>query len=145
MKFDLLSGGCIRRLPGVADHDFVALGEDVFDGDVKVGPSTVRGLHHRFGRLRSDRDAAGLIVIEKILAKVFQGHLGFLPVHEILEMILDKSFHVFEAKSGIGLGRDDGSLISHGGSFTLRSSDNAKLNDRIFLSSRHFFNTKAWP
>jgi hypothetical protein len=48
--------------------------------------------HHRLGRLRTDRDAAGFIVIEEIIAEVFQGDVGFLFVHEILKVVSHEVF-----------------------------------------------------
>ena len=95
MKLDFLAGGLIGCMPAIADHDLVAFGQDIFDGDTEIRPFLVRTFHHRLGRLRADRDAVRFVVIQKILTEVFQRDFGFFSIYEIFKMISHEGFHFF--------------------------------------------------
>jgi hypothetical protein len=58
-------------------------------------------------------------------------------------MIADEGFHFFQAQTGICFGGNKGSLIGHILDYKLESDRTTTLNERIRLSSRHFFDTEA--
>jgi len=103
-EFHCYTGLGIRGLPAVADRNFVALGDDVFDHDPKVGITFKCRLEVGFrsegSRSRIGRGVTSVFAI--IRGKIAVGDIQVFLVHKFLKMAAHKCFVLFARHNGAG-------------------------------------------